>query len=639
MQLHTAIGLITFAVLTSGLACPTLAQNPPSDRQLEALGLENRWEGQASLNVSRDVVSHITNDEENVYVQSSAGFVTALHAENGRRLWSRQVGRNDNPSMAAISNSKLVVIASGPDVIGLDKFTGAVVFNHRLTAQPTSIPAVDEKRLYVPVVGGAVYVYSIKTLTYLTRYKALPPDAARAHMYKFVCGEEIIHAPIIGEKAMAFVSEAGSFYSVETEGQSPGGTRFQLLMSGAPSNDLAVSDGDNGPVAIVLTGDQQVHQIDMTTGTTEWAFPMGRHMTQGPMAVGSAVYVVTRDRVVTKLNRDGRIGPLGRPTAIPNYQSPNVIGAGLKEVDVPDEAQQLVNIQSTTGVEVTEVAEGSPADRAGLLIGDIVVVVDGIETSSTDAAIGIFAELPLRAPRQMLVLRGGKLETLKIRINVREWEASGIKTLLAIGRFAVYGYDGSGRIVAVDRKKGELIGATDPTGFSNTVLNSKTDQIYLATSRGRVVCIREIGPIVTAPEVSTLTKRMRVRKVMVGLGDRIESVGTTLCELEPMPLPIQDMADGAGNTQADADDDNPFADNNATDDPIEAVPANTVPLVSKHAGIVQRIMVREGDIIEAGAPILRIADDQFATYHQKPQQRPVEVDLGNEAPAAAVNGQ
>lgn len=608
MQLHTAIGLITSAVLSLGSACPSgfagpmVAQAPPSDRQLEALGLENRWEAQATVDVTRDVISHITNDEENVYVQSSAGVMTALHAENGRRLWSRQVGRNDNPSMAAISNSKLVIVAAGPEVIGMDKFSGALVFRHRLRTQPTSIPAVDEKRLFVPVSGGAIYVYSLQTLTYLTRYKVLPPDEARAHMYKFVCGEDIIRAPVVGEKTMAFVSEAGSFYSVETQGGSPGGTRFQLVMSGAASNDPAITQGDNGPAALVLTGDDQVHQIDMTSGTTEWAFPMGRKMTQGPIAVGSGVYVTTRDRVVTKLNRDGRIGPLGRPAEVPNYSSPNVIGVGLQEVELSAEASNLVSVQADTAVKVTEVAQGSPAAAAGLIVGDVIVVVDGLETSSTEAAIGIFAELPVRVPRRMLIVRDGQLQRLEIRINVREWEAAGIKTLLAVGRFSIFGYDGAGRLVAVDRKKGQKIGVTEPTGFSNPVINSRTDQIYLATSTGRVICIREIGPTITVPEFTPLTQFSTVTKMHVQVGDTVDSAGTPLCDVQ--------VADGSNYT-----------------------------ISSDHAGIVQRVMVREGSDVITGSNVLRISDDQFATYHQRPQQRPVDVDLGTGQESQQQGGQ
>lgn len=602
MQLHTAIGLITSAILFLGSACPTFAQVPPSDRQLENLGLELRWEAQATLNVSRDVISHITNDEENVYVQSSAGVMTALHAENGRRLWTQQIGRQDNPSTDPVSNSKLVVVAAGPEVIGLDKFTGAKVFRHRLPTQPTSIPAIDEKRLYVPVEGGAIYVYSIQTLTYLTRYKALPPDEPRAHLYKFVCGEKIVHAPVVGEKTLAFVSESGSFYSVEIEGGTPGGTRFQLVMTGASSNAPAITEGEEGLAALVITGDDQVHQIDMTSGTTEWAFPMGRRMTQSPIAVGSGVYVVTRDEVLTKLNRDGRIGPLGRPMAIPNYNAPNVVGVGLQQVDISPEIRQLVNVQADTAVEVTEIAPGGPAAQAGLSVGDIIVVVDGLETSSTEAAKGIFAELPLRVPRRMLVIRDGKLERPQIRINVREWEAEGIKTLLAVGRYSIFGLDAAGRLVAVDRKTAQTIAATDPTGFGRPVTNSTTDQVYLGSTTGLVICMREIGPTITVPEFTSVTQFAKVSKLHVQVGDAVTSEGTALCD-------------------------------------IEAADGTTFTISSDHAGIVQSLMVREGSPVVKGSNVLRIADDQFATYHQRPQQRPVDVDLGTGSKAQEAGGQ
>ena len=278
-----------------------------------------------------------------------------------------------------------------------------------------------------------------------------------------------------------------------------------------------------------------------------------------------------------------------------------MIGVGLKEVELPAEASELVNIQSTTAVEVTEVTEGSAGEAAGLIVGDVIVVVDGLETSSTEAAVNIFTELPLRISRQLLAIRNGELLTLKIRIQVREWEASGMKTLLTVGRFAVFGLDGAGRLVAIDRKKGEAIGVSDPTGFSNPVINSRTDQIYLATSTGRVICIREIGPTITVPEFTPLTQFSTVTKMHVKVGDLITSDGTPLCDVV--------VADGS-----------------------------TYTVSSNHAGIVQRLMIREGSSIMTDSKILRIADDQFATYHQRPQQRPVDVDLGTGQSAQAPDG-
>lgn len=596
MQRHTPIGLISFAVLTLSSLCTTFAQAPPSASELEKLGLELRWEGQATLDVTRDVVRHIINDEQNVYVQSTAGMLTVLNAENGRQLWRRQVGQYDSPARRSVSNSEIVVVASGAELIGMDKFTGEEKFRHRLPTQIAARPGIDEKRIYVPLLGGAVYVYSLGTLEYLTRYDTLPPGIARAHLYKFVCGETIYHPPIVGEKAIAFVSEAGSFYSVETEGGSPGGTRFQLVMSGPASHDLAIAEGDKGPVALVLTDDNQVFQIDMTTGTSQWSFPIGRKMTQAPIAVGSGVYVVSRDNMVTKLNSDRRMGALGRPSAIPNFASPNVIGVGLKEIQLDPTVKDLVTIQSDTGVEITEVAPGSPAEAAGLQVEDIVVVADDLETSSVQAAQGIFAELPMNAPRRLLVIRNGQLLRLKIRIVTREWEAAPIETLLTIGRFHVYGYDRASRLVAFDRKTANPIGKTSPTGFLKPVVNSVTDQIYIANSNGHVICLREIGPEVTVPEVSAETRFVKVTKMHVIVGDGIKSSGTPICDLE--------AADGS-----------------------------TLTINSTHAGVVQRVMVREGDTVEAGDSVLRIADDQFALYHQRPQQQPVDVDLGIEAEA------
>lgn len=62
---------------TAGMA----ADEPPTDAPVaDALvipPLVKLWKPQAVLNVERDKVAHIVNDEDVVFVQSTAGIVTA----------------------------------------------------------------------------------------------------------------------------------------------------------------------------------------------------------------------------------------------------------------------------------------------------------------------------------------------------------------------------------------------------------------------------------------------------------------------------------------------------------------------------------------------------------------------------------
>ena len=96
---------------------PVAAEQPAADSPVvEAKSvppLQTLWEAQAVLNVDRDRVAHLVNDEDVVFVQSTAGVVTAINAETGREMWTAQVGRTDEVAMPATSNAGIVMIVAG----------------------------------------------------------------------------------------------------------------------------------------------------------------------------------------------------------------------------------------------------------------------------------------------------------------------------------------------------------------------------------------------------------------------------------------------------------------------------------------------------------------------------------------------
>ena len=82
----------------------------PMRSTLDRYGLERVWVGQATLNPSRDKLSHVVLDEEVVIAQASSGIVTAFDSETGRKFWSVQLGRTDLKSFAAVTNQDQVCL-------------------------------------------------------------------------------------------------------------------------------------------------------------------------------------------------------------------------------------------------------------------------------------------------------------------------------------------------------------------------------------------------------------------------------------------------------------------------------------------------------------------------------------------------
>ena len=578
---------LTFLLCLSAVNCQ--AQDLLSADALQSLGLEVRWNSQAVLNVRRDIVSYVTNDEEILYVQSSAGVLTAINAENGRRLWTAQIGRTDEATLAVVSNKDLVLVLAGPSIYGYNKFTGTQLLEFRLPEQPAAGPALTENAVFIPLHGGAVYAYSISVLEYMFRYGTLPEDIAIPHMWRFICAEEIIHPPVVGEQALAFVSEKGNVFTVNSGGIEKGRARYQLLLDTPASAPLAIADNATSSSVVLLSDNNLAFSIDLITGKTEWTYPLGRPMTAGPIIVGDSVYVVTEDGTLTNISRD-EFG--GRPVEIPQYRAPMFIGAGMQDVEIDPQVQADLNLVGAQGILVTEITQDSPAAAAGLKTGDIIIRIDEITVTNVEEAQSGIMELPLRVERPVEVVRDGSLETLRLKIGVKEWDVKGIRSLTSIGRFGIYGIDQANRLVAFDKHDSRMIGRLPVTDYQVHHHNTLTDLIYLVSRSGDILCLREIGPTVRMPPMTSVSRMAKVSRVNVRVGDPVDAAGTVLCELE--------LPDGS-----------------------------TQPITIDTPGVIREIFVRAGQSVAVHAPLARIDDDSFPIYHQRPEQRPVDVELND----------
>jgi Do/DeqQ family serine protease len=91
------------------------------------------------------------------------------------------------------------------------------------------------------------------------------------------------------------------------------------------------------------------------------------------------------------------------------------LGAKLQNV-TPDIAESL-GLKRPAGALVATVSEKSPAARAGLKTGDLIVAIDGQTVEDQNAFDYRFATKPLGGTAQIGIVRGGKEQTLKIALE------------------------------------------------------------------------------------------------------------------------------------------------------------------------------------------------------------------------------
>jgi S1-C subfamily serine protease len=92
------------------------------------------------------------------------------------------------------------------------------------------------------------------------------------------------------------------------------------------------------------------------------------------------------------------------------------LGVGSTTIRIPD--RQRAGRSQTHGLLVTSVVDGSPAEAAGLLVGDVIVALDGKVVEEADSLVTLL-RADRRAPSMLTIIRGGEAQDLAVSIGER----------------------------------------------------------------------------------------------------------------------------------------------------------------------------------------------------------------------------
>lgn len=119
-----------------------------------------------------------------------------------------------------------------------------------------------------------------------------------------------------------------------------------------------------------------------------------------------AIPFATINRVVDELLSKGRV-------------TRGFLGVGLQPVGLPDHIRKQVQRDKAVGLMVLSVLPDGPAGKAGLMLGDVVLALDGKPVADTDDVQAALDAESVGKTVQAQVLRGGALTELSIRIEER----------------------------------------------------------------------------------------------------------------------------------------------------------------------------------------------------------------------------
>lgn len=146
--------------------------------------------------------------------------------------------------------------------------------------------------------------------------------------------------------------------------------------------------------------------IDMDGGLVGLATPaLLRHS-------GIAVPVATLRRIADELQREGRLRQ-------------GYLGIGLQAVAIPENLRERIGVPSRSGLMLLSVEEGSPAEQAGLQLGDILVSLGGKVIAEPEDLQEELRGDAVGKTLEALLIRGG--EAARVPVQIQERKAGGRK--------------------------------------------------------------------------------------------------------------------------------------------------------------------------------------------------------------------
>jgi serine protease Do len=105
-----------------------------------------------------------------------------------------------------------------------------------------------------------------------------------------------------------------------------------------------------------------------------------------------------------------RVAALGRGETAQRRR----IGVGLAPSHVGRQLRRAVGLPEREGLLVREVEEGSPAAKAGIAEGDLIVAAGGRDVASADDLFDVLGSLAADAPLDVVLVRGTEERTVMV---------------------------------------------------------------------------------------------------------------------------------------------------------------------------------------------------------------------------------
>lgn len=251
-------------------------------------------------------------------VVTERGIVQALNPETGQSLWVKQVGQRNKYLTLASVNSNFVAVMEGMTLHLLDRGTGEMVRTEETNIVTMTGPALSEEWVYVTSLTGAVQAYRLpveEAAVVVPGQKdarkngTVTAPGKRAEEPRYVKEEggsrysednrwnyssfgRIDSPPLPMRNRIAWATSRGFLYTSSLDKPNVSG-RFET------KKEVSAPLSYWPPYIFVASRDGSVYAVpETTTGSIAWRYPAGDSISQKPVALGDAVYVIPDNHVL-----------------------------------------------------------------------------------------------------------------------------------------------------------------------------------------------------------------------------------------------------------------------------------------------------------------------------------------------------
>ncbi|MGD0498459.1 MAG: PDZ domain-containing protein [Bryobacteraceae bacterium] len=222
------------------------------------------------------------------------------------------------------------------------------------------------------------------------------------------------------------------------------------------------------------------------------------------------------------------------------------LGIGVQEVSA--ERAKALNLKEARGAEVTSVADGSPAAKAGIKEHDVVLEYNGQAVEGTEQLTRLVRETPADREVKISVWRNGKTVTLTATVGTRP---AGMATMTPYGAGGGAPYGAGGALDSLSRAYGEFTRINPPQiDIPRFQMNWQNPRLgIVGESLGREEQLADFFGVKDGVLVRSVVKDSAAEKSGIKAGDVIvkvdsspvssaEEITRTLRDLSKTTIPV-----------------------------------------------------------------------------------------------------